>query len=303
MNAKGIQKLLIASSVTHTAPDSVEHELEDTSNISNRAMRRMTRLTSKQLSDYEEPRDTGNAVSGKITLNNKSYLINGMISYDDDGTPSSYKGSFYKDKNTNTREFSQNLQTKILNIFNSPYRKVSPGEQTTSTFHKIVLDDPNEWYQLDKSELFRQALYTLLYFKRIARGALHLSRFKVACDFFISQPPDLYDEKVDWFGPDCINMFVYHFARLALNNRIYDKFNGIEVTQLKIAYGEYIPKSLIYNGKEYSILNGDKKGIFDALLLIDSENQIFTQDEADMLNSLYIRSNDGIVPKIELRHD
>lgn len=48
-------------------------------------------------------------------------------------------------------------------------------------------------------------------------------------------------KKVLWFDPNAINIFVYHLARLVLNNRIYDNFNGFEVTQLKVSYGDYIP--------------------------------------------------------------
>lgn len=123
----------------------------------------------------------------------------------------------------------------------------------------------------------------------------------------MSSPPSLYDEKVLWFGPECINLFVYHFARLALNNRIYDKFNNIEVTQLKISYGEYIPKSLIYTSQlegseEYPISGGDNRGIFGTLLTIGSRHSIFTPRETDLLTSLYIRAKPGVIPKVENRH-
>jgi hypothetical protein len=153
----------------------------------------------------------------------------------------------------------------------------------------------------------------------------------------VSYPPSLYDEKVKWFGKfnygiqplvvstadlrsnkigstrrdevsfgeDVVNTFIYHFARLEFNNRIYDKFNGIEITQIKIHHGRYVPKSLIYRDMEYPIPNGDKNGIYSVLLQLDNT---FTQREYDVLQSLYIRSKENsvsgiksIVPKVEKR--
>jgi hypothetical protein len=291
MNAKGLQKLLIASAVA--SPDT-DYVLEATSEKSMRSSRYMrpprqslslNRLITKQLSDYEEPTEIGNAVSGRIKINNQSYVINGTISYDETGIPITYKGILQKEQNKENRQFSQELEAKILRILLSSYRKVSPGEQTTSTFHKIVLEDPNEWYKLDKSSLFEEALYSLLYFKRI------------------STPPDLYDEKVLWFGPNSINLLIYHIARLVLNNRIYDKFNGFEITQLKVTYGDYIPKSIIYNNTDYPLVKGDMKELLWALLSIGSEHNILSADESNILNALYIRTKEGIVPKLEKRHN
>lgn len=284
---KGLQRLLIASAVSNPDTDYLLDNTSDKSlkyNRPNRKVPSLSKLSSKQLSDYEEPREPGNAVSGKISINNNLYIIDGSISYDENGIPVAYKGSLSKDKNNEGRRFSTELETKILTILLSPYRKVNPGEQTTSTFHKIVLEDPNEWYKLDKYTLFEEALYTLLYFKRI------------------SDVPDLYDEKVVWFSSNGINIFIYHLARLVLNNRIYDKFNGFEIQQLKIAYGEYIPRSIIYNGKEYLLSKGDRKEILTTILSIGSENNIFTQDEINILNALIIRVKEDIIPKVEKRH-
>ncbi|CAH6418233.1 Hypothetical protein HVR_LOCUS101 [uncultured virus] len=281
MNAKGLQKLLIASSVTRTDPES---EVEG---MQTRRARRLHKLSGEQLSDYEEPTETLSSISGKIQIDEEFYFLNGDIGYNENGDPNSYQGLFEKleeDASKTVREFSSALTQTLLTIFNSPYRKVNPGEQTTSTFHRTVLDDPNEWYKLDKAQLFEESLYTFLYFKQI------------------SYPPSLYDIKVSWFGPECINLFVYHFARLVLNNRIYDKFNGIEVTELKVSFGNYIPKSLKYNNKEYFIPNGSVKGIFGALLAIGGQHNIFSPREMDLLNSLYIRASDRDIPKIEKRN-
>lgn len=285
MNAKGLQKILLASAVANPV---VESEFEGQPN---KIIRKIHNLAAGQLSDYEEVSDPNDSISGKIVIGNSLYYLNGFIGYDEEGNLNSYKGTLEKLKSDDNskREFSSNLRQKILNILNSPYRKVKPGEQTTSTFHKIILDDPNEWYQLEKARLFEEALYTFLYFKRV------------------SSPPSLYDENVVWFGSECINLFVYHFARLALNNRIYDKFNNIEVTQLKIAYGEYIPKSLIYTSQlgaseEYPISGRDNRGIFETLLTIGSRHSIFTPRETDLLTSLYIRAKPGVIPKVENRH-
>lgn len=115
-------------------------------------------------------------------------------------------------------------------------------------------------------------------------------------------PPELYDDKVLWFGPECIDLLVYHLARLVLNNRIYNEFNGFEITELKVSYGKYIPKSIIYNQIEYSLIKGDTKEMLLTLLTIVKENNLFTDDEVNILNALYIRAKDNVIPKIEKRH-
>lgn len=169
MNAKGLQKLLIASAVSGPSTNNLLDTTSERTMKNSRPQRSVsiTKLVSKQLSDYEEPQESGNSVHGKITINSKPYIVDGVISYNETGDPVSYKGTLHKDKNSDngeSRQFSQELEAKILNILLYPYRKVDPGKQTTSTFHKIVLDDPDEWYQLNKSDLFEEALYTLLYF-------------------------------------------------------------------------------------------------------------------------------------------
>lgn len=343
MNAKGFQKLLIASVVSGCETNSL---LDNTSERSMKYSRRremqsdsLTKLVSKQLSDYEEPVGQGNSINGIIQIGDDFYILDGLITYDNNGVPIVYKGSLVKERttpkplnngnkktyinnnsyqgteryesqiynkiggygsslrrerpsnkrqvthdNNDKKRFSPELETKILNILLSPYKKVNPGEQTTSTFHKIILDDNNEWYKLDKINLFEKSLYTLLYFNKI------------------HAPPDLYDEKVLWFGSESINLLIYHIARLVLNNRIYDKFNGFEVTQLKISYGEYITKSIIYNNKEYPLDKGNQKEIINVLLLIGLENNILSNDEINILNALYIRVSDKGTPRVEKRH-
>lgn len=275
MNAKGLQKLLIASSVSRLLTESYTGK----SNTLNK-------ISGDQLSDYESPIETINMISGKIDIDSVSYILNGNIGYDDNGIPNSYQGTFKEldDESDDVREFSSNFTEILLNILNSPYKKVNPGEQTTSTFHKIILENPEEWYVLNKSQLFEDSLYTFLYFRSF------------------SKIPSLYDVKISWFGPDCINLFIYHFARLFLNGKIYNKFNGIDVTDLKISFKNYIPKSLIFNNKEYLIPNGTIKGIFITLSEINKQESIFTSKELDLLNSLIIRSSDEDIPKIEKRY-
>ena len=316
MNAKGLEKLLIASAVANPTTDHVLDNTSERSMRNNRPDRRspsITRFVAKQLSDYEEPKETGYSVSGKIQIGKVIYAIDGLISYGDDGVATTYKGTINKDNNKDDnkqiRRFSNELEAKIVGILASPYRKVSPGEQTTSTFHKIVLEDPNEWYKLDKSNLFEQALYTLLYFKRV------------------SDIPDLYDEKVSWFDQynatnpyKSVNLFIYHVARLVLNNRIYDKFNGFEIVQLKVAYGDYIPRAIIYDNRTYNLSKGDQKEILNGLLVIGTEYNILSEDEINILNALIIRTTSDInpnngrrlssserggssIPKVDKRHD
>ncbi len=245
MNATGFQKLLIASSVSD------DHSL--------------AKLANKQLSDYEAAKKDGNKVNGQIPLNDKFYQIDGTIFGD------TYRGMLVEGEEK-SRPFSKELESKILNIILSPYKKVKPGEQTTSTFHKIVLSDPNEWYKLDKSSLFEKTLYTMLYFKRI------------------HDPPQLYDEKVLWFGPNTINLFVYHLARLVLNNKIYDEFNGFKITQQKIAYGEYMPKSITYRNKVYELNTGDQNNIIETFLRINTDFKTFSNEELELLNALLIKT-------------
>ena len=291
INAKGFQKILIASAVGTSGERTVNafsgnpNVLDDSYQQDNNPKKMMTKLCNNQKSDYDTSSVSCDSISGKININGKFYYLDGSIGYDDQKVPNSYKGIFVipGERNKGLREFSPSLTSKILNIFISPYRKVNPGEQTTSTFHKIVLENNNEWYQLNKDKLFEDSLYTFLYFSNI------------------SHPPSLYDEKVLWFGSDIINLFVYHFARLFLNNRIYSNFNNIEVTTIKIAYGDIRPKSLIYNGEEFIIPQGDSKGIFETLLTINNKYNIFTDKEHDLLVSLYIRSKEGRIPKIETR--
>lgn len=285
MNAKGLQKILIASSVSTTDGKKSEFEAKRHRSGKVQSSRRLSNLSSKQVSDYEDPVESTDAISGKININSKFYYLDGVIGYDDQHVPNSYKGVFMEpnDGYQKAREFSPDLTSKLLNIFISPYRNVKPGEQTTSTFHKIILENPDEWYQLDKSELFENSLYTLLYFRSVSR------------------PPSLYDEKVKWFGPQTINLFVYHFARLLFNNRIYSKFNNFEITDVRITYGDIRPKSIIYNREEFIIPGRDTKGIFNTLLLIGSKYNIFNKRELDLLNSLSIRTKEGVIPKIESR--
>lgn len=80
---------------------------------------------SKQLSDYEEQRQPGNSVSGKININNVFYIINGSISYDENGIPIAYKCSLSKNKDDEGRTFSPELQAKTLTILLSPYRRTN----------------------------------------------------------------------------------------------------------------------------------------------------------------------------------
>lgn len=291
INAKGFQKILIASAVGTSGDRTVNafsgnpNVLDDSYQQDNNPKKIMTKLCTNQKSDYETSSVSCDAISGKININGKFYYLDGSIGYDDQKVPNSYKGLFIVpgERNKGLREFSPSLTTKILNIFISPYRKVKPGEQTTSTFHKIVLENNNEWYQLNKDVLFEDSLYTFLYFSNI------------------TFPPSLYDEKVLWFGSDIINLFVYHFARLLLNNRIYSNFNNIEVSTIKIAYGDIRPRSLIYNGEEFIIPRGDSKGIFETFLIINNKYHIFTDKEHELLVSLSIRTKEGKIPKIETR--
>lgn len=278
INAKGFQRLLIASSIMKINKDI------ETNKRQYFRTRYLRKLSGEQLSDYEEKTETTNTVSGKY----HNFILNGNIGYNENGQPISYQGTMEKleSEDIKIRDFSNNFIQILDNIFNSPYKTVKPGEQTTSTFHKIVLENPDEWYKLDKRQLFEDSLHTFLYFKRV------------------SYPPSLFDIKVKWFGDDCIDLWVYHFARLFLNNKIYNIIGpdrNIEVTNLKISFGNYIPHKLKYNGKEYDIINGSEKGVLTSLMNIHKENHIFDEKEEELLLSLIIRADDKKIPKIETR--
>jgi len=185
-------------------------------------------------------------------------------------------------------EFTEEMNNMLIKIIFSDYQRVNPGEQTTSTFHKIVLENPNNWYKLDTEKLFIESMYTLLYAQNI------------------SNPPILYDQKVLWFSPNCIDLYIYHFGRIFLNNVVYDKFNNILIHQIKLSTNKNIADYLSYSNdsffKKYVIYNGNKNGIFKCLFEVHEDFTIFTSVEYDLLYSLYRRTNptDDYI-KVEIR--
>jgi len=274
INAKGFEKILIASSVYN---GKFKKYLENSNN---------TKLI-KLSSDYIDSSVRCEKVDGIIRYKSNEYYINGKLGYDENGESNKYVGKF-KVSTTSGSYFTEEMNNMLIKIIFSDYQRVNPGEQTTSTFHKIVLENPNNWYKLDTEKLFIESMYTLLYAQNI------------------SNPPILYDQKVLWFSPNCIDLYIYHFGRIFLNNVVYDKFNNILIHQIKLSTNKNIADYLSYSNdsffKKYVIYNGNKNGIFKCLFEVHEDFTIFTSVEYDLLYSLYRRTNptDDYI-KVEIR--
>lgn len=283
INAKGIEKILIGSSVWKTKS---KYVLVDVINSQN--------------SDYSENDTYKNDMKGLLKIGESVYQINGKIGYDSEG-PSSYMGLFLKvdlekekdeeeDKTKRSKTFfSEKMESLLLSILNSDYKKVNPGEQTTSTFHKLVLDDPREWFIIDKESLIYNSLIKFLYFRQP------------------SLVPSFYDEKIEWFGTICKNYIVYHIARLVLNGKMYDKFANFEIIGIKVSSHDIRPEKIIFkddDGKHVEIFklkDGSTNDILKTWIKIGKKYKIFDRNELRLMKGLNIRDYKTI-PTIEKRN-
>lgn len=304
MNAEGIEKILITSAIA-------------SSNKGENTVRSMLNL---ELSDYEVDTTKGDKLKGLLNTSVGQFYISGSLGHDKEGKVNSYNGKLKlinqndsedylnnlcgdKEDIRDVQEFSLEFHTILFNIIFSEYRYIKPGGQATSTYHQIVLEDPDVWFTIDKLDLLNKSLRTLLYFKNVNRA------------------PNLYDEKIYFFADieeydqnnDPTKLFSYHLARLFLNNKIYNNFNDITVNSIKINLGDTRVYSLTYNKKEYIVENNNISGILKAIEEINSKYKILQDEDYQLLKALKIRSQENenapnfnrrytkSYPKIEIR--
>lgn len=255
INAKGMNKILLASFMSRNKTTN--------QNIKN--------IAESQASDYEsDVVYTKNKITGAIIIDDIKYIIDGSINISEDGK-GEYEGYINKksDSKNNSEylEFSDDLNKKIMSILISEYKKVNPGEQATSTFNQIVLDNPDVWYELNIKDLFINSLYTFLNFPRVH----HL--------------PSLYDDKVKWFSKDILDEYVYHIVRLIYNNKIYDKFGDFTLSTFRVSNNDIRPDVLSYGSDSVQLKRGNTKDIIDAMY----NSQLLSEVDMNLLRKLSMR--------------